>query len=180
MRENLLVLRDGKMSPLTVYLDTNIVSGLAKEDLTTDEHDALQHILEAYKQGKVSLVTSPITKEEIEEIPVEHRSKHETIYNLLIDVPIARTFRRGPRGMLGLGLSLRMGAGGKKLDPMFKALIALLPDKDDAKHLYHAAKSEVQYFLTTDKKTILNYRNKIKEICDVKALSPQEFMDILV
>jgi len=168
------------MSLLTIYLDTNIISGLAKEDLTTNEHDALRHILEAYKQGKVSLVTSPITKEEIGKIPVEHRSKHETIYNLLSDVPIARTFRRGARGMSGFGFSMSMSAGRKILDPMFKALIALLPDKDDAKHLYHAAKSEVQYFLTTDKKTILNYCNKIKEICDVKAVSPQEFLNILV
>jgi hypothetical protein len=161
------------MAFLTAYLDTCIVSGLAKEDLKTDEFEALRRILEERKQGNVSLVTSRVAQEEIERIPEDYRSKHEIIYNLLSDVPVAKAFRTDP------GLSL-MGVGlGVRLHPMLAKLNTLLPDEADARHLYQAARNSVQYFLTTDARTILAHSEQIEDICQVKAVSPQEFVKIM-
>jgi len=158
---------------LTAYLDTCIVSGLAKEDLSPDELEALRRILEERKQGNVSLVTSQVAKEEIERIPEEHRSKHEIIYNLLSDVPVARAFRTDPSlPLMGVG-------GGVRLHPILAKLNALLPDEADARHIYQAARNSVQYFVTTDARTILAHWERIEDICQVKALSPQEFVKII-
>jgi hypothetical protein len=161
------------MAMLNAYLDTCIVSGLAKEDLKADELEALRQILEKRKQGNVSLVTSRIAKEEIEKIPVTYRFKHEIVYNLLSDVPVAKAFRTDPRlPLMGIG-------GGVRQHPMLAKLRTLLPDDADARHLYQAARNSVQYFLTTDARTILSYREQIENICNVKAVNPHEFVEIM-
>jgi len=166
---------------LNAYLDTCIVSGLAKEDLSSDELESLQQILKERKKGKVSLVTSPVAKEELDKIPKEkYRFKHETIYNLLSDVPVVKEFQWLSRGPMGMGMGMSMGpVGGKRLDPLFDKLINLLPDEADARHLFQAAKNNVQYFITTDNKTILSYREQIEALCKVKVVNPQEFIEIL-
>jgi hypothetical protein len=162
------------MSPITAYLDTSIVSGLAKEDLKEDELEALSRILEQHKQGNVSLVTSTITQEEIKRIPEDYRRKHDTIYNLLVDLPVMREVFSG--GGLSLGLGLSLGSGG--FHPMYSKLCALLPDKTDARHIFQAARNDVQYFLTTDRRTILSYKEEIEQISNVKTVNPLEFLNI--
>ncbi len=164
------------MSFPTAYLDTCIVSGLAKQDLGSDELAALRKILKAWDRGKISLVTSSVAQEEIEKIPKEHRIEHETIYNLLSEVPVARTFKTTPGRLLLLGVG---GGPTRRTDPMFAELSCLLPDEADARHLFQAAKNMVHYFLTTDARTILSYHRQIEDICGVKVLSPQEFLTVL-
>ena len=80
------------MELLTAYLDTCIVSGLAKEDLAQPDLEALLKGLQKHKNEALSLVTPRVTKEEIDHIPKEYRLKHEVIYNLLSDLPVARAF----------------------------------------------------------------------------------------
>jgi hypothetical protein len=112
-------------------------------------------------------------KEEIDRIPEMHRSKHEIIYNLLSNVPIAKAFRTDS------GLTLMGVGGGVRLHPMLAKLNVLLPDEADARHIYQAAKNSVQYFLTTDARTILAHSEQIEDICQVKAVSPQMFVNIM-
>jgi len=162
------------MSILTAFLDTSIVSGLAKEDLKEEELAALREILKQHKQGRVSLVTSHIAKEEIERIPEAYRLRHEIIYSLLADVPVAKEV-----GIYGgsMSMGLNMGLGGAKIpNPIYVKLDTLLPGKTDARHIFQAAMNNVQYFLTTDVRTILSYRDQIEEICNVKVVSPLEFV----
>jgi hypothetical protein len=71
------------------YLDTNLVSGIRKQDLGS-EQQALRRILGAHKQGTIALVTSRVTHEEIQGLPPGAvREAHEDIYALLSDVPLA-------------------------------------------------------------------------------------------
>jgi hypothetical protein len=71
------------------YLDTNLVSGIRKQDLGA-EQQALRRFLAAHKQGTIALVTSPVTNEEIQRLPSGAvREAHEDIYALLSDVPLA-------------------------------------------------------------------------------------------
>jgi hypothetical protein len=65
------------------------------------------------------LVTSRITKEEIDRIPKEYRLQHEVIYNLLSDLPVARAFRTDS------GLMLMGVGGGVRLHPMLAKLQAI-------------------------------------------------------
>jgi hypothetical protein len=96
---------------MRAYLDTCIVSGLAKGDLGPDEAAALLRILEARKLGRVELVTSNIANGKISRIPEAHRTLHAVIYNLLADVKAAAPYR-ADSGLLLMGVG---GADGKIL-----------------------------------------------------------------
>lgn len=160
------------MESLSAYLDTCIVSGLAKGDLAQADIEALLKVLQRYKNGAVSLVTSRVTKEEIDCIPKEYRLPHEVIYNLLADLPVVKAFRTDS------GLMLMGVGGGIRLHPMLAKLTTLLTDEADARHLYQAARNGVRYFITTDARTIISRKAKIEEISHVLALRPTEFLSI--
>jgi hypothetical protein len=160
------------MESLIAYLDTCIVSGLAKGDLAQPNLEALLKVLQKHKKRALSLVTSQVTKEEIDRIPKEYRLQHEVIYNLLSDLPVARAFRTDS------GLMLMGVGGGVRLHPMLAKLNALLSDEADARHLYQAARNDIRYFITTDARTILRRKTEIEEISQVVAISPTEFLRI--
>jgi len=56
------------------YLDTCIVSGLVKNDLGAEQESALRRILEARDRGVIEIVTSEVTKAEIDRIHPQHRA----------------------------------------------------------------------------------------------------------
>ncbi|SPD71757.1 hypothetical protein PITCH_A1020002 [uncultured Desulfobacterium sp.] len=166
------------MAPLTAYLDTCIVSGIAKQDLKPEQQKAMSEILKNRKEGKVFIVTSRIAKDEIEKIPEQYRGSHESIYYLIADVPVARTVTIYPGGSMGLGMGLSLGASTPVPDPIYIALKNLLRDEKDAEHIFQASKNNIQYFITTDERTILSYSDKIVKISNVKVISPIEFNEI--
>jgi hypothetical protein len=152
----------------TVYLDTCVISGIVKQDLKAEDLIAITKILEEHKSKKLQLLTSEITKEELERIPAAFQTLHKTIYNLLNDIIIAQTFQTNSNlTLLGVG-------GGASEDPLFTKIKNLLPSEDDARHIFQASKNAVSIFLTTDYKTILRYAEQIKDITGVVALSPSQ------
>lgn len=153
---------------LSVYLDTCIISGLAKEDLIEQEYEALKFVLGLRKKGAIQLVTSPVAKAELDKIPVKWRNKHENIYNLLNDVPMKR-FRSIPF----LDLMDLTGLG--RLNRDYLKLRQLLADEEDAKHVYQAVRNGIQVFLTTDFRTILRNRAVVEEAFLIKLRKPSEF-----
>ena len=154
----------------SAYLDTCVVSGIAKGDLASETEAAVLEILRIYKDGKLGLVTSETTATEIHKIPAQYRAKHEMIYNLLANVPVAATHRTDS------GLTLMGVGGGTRVDPLYSALKAIVPDEQDAVHLFQAAMNKVKYFVTTDNKTILRYAMNIRSACGVLAVSPLELV----
>jgi hypothetical protein len=125
--------------------------------------------LNARKHGEVSLVTSHITKAEIDRVPQAYRPPHEVIYNLLADVPLARFWR------VDLGLTLMNIGGGRRQDRLFISLQRLLPDAEDAKHVFQAAKNNVGFLITTDHPTLIRFASAIEQLCGVIMLSPVAF-----
>lgn len=160
------------MESLTAYLDTCVVSGLAKSDLPKDDLRALRRILEARKRGQVEVVTSPVTKKEINQIPDHHRSSHEILYNLLQDVPEAKTHRTSGLSLVGVG-------GGPRQDPLLTALKGVLPDPSDAEHVFQATRNDVQYFITTDVRTLVRHTEAIQSLCGIKIVTPVQFKQLL-
>lgn len=152
------------------YLDTCVISGLAKEDIAEEEQKALLIILKAQKCGDLTLVTSDLTRRELANIPSEYRQKHEVIYNLLADVPIAKAFRRDP------GLMLMGVGGGVRLVKEMAQLTTLLKDENDAAHIYQSYKNEINHFLTVDSRTIISQKKEIENICGVLVMLPSEYV----
>ena len=155
------------------YLDTCIVSGLAKEDLPQSEQVALLEILRLHKAETIQLVTSVVVKEEIDKIPVEHRGKHEVIYNLLANIAISRV------SWTDSGLLLRGVGGGTRVDPLYSELKRLLPDEFDVQHVFQAIKSGADYFVTTDSRTILRYSEALQSKYGLRAITPSELAGAL-
>ena len=160
--------------PPTGYLDTNIVSGIRKEDLGT-EQDALRQILHAHKRGVLRLVTSSVTQEEMQMLPSGVREAHEDIYALLFDVPnvaeeslfVPPITNRGGSRLMGPVVVTEADLG---------ELRAILPDENDARHLFQSIRNGVDYFITADRKTILSRAAKIEAHFPISVRSPSQLV----
>jgi len=150
------------------------VSGLAKEDLSPGQQQALLELLRLYKGGQIKLITSFVVKQEIDRIPEGARTRHEMIYSLLSDIPRARFWQ------IRMGLTL-MGIGGgiPRQDPLYIKLKQLLPDEEDAQHIFQAIKNQVDYFITTDERTILRHRGELESTYGIRVVTPVELIRLV-
>ena len=156
------------MCSARAYLDTCIVSGLAKGDLTPDDLAALLRILEVRKTGTVELFTSEVAREEISKIPPEHRTQHSIIYGLLADVPCANTHYRIP--------PFRPAPMFRRKDELLVSLERLLPDAPDALHVFQAFKAGLPHLITVDRRTLLNHAATVFQLCNVQLVTPVWFL----
>lgn len=156
------------------YLDTCIVSGLAKSDLKDVDRSALLRILQDAKAGKLDLVTSEVTATELERIPDEYKNLHEVIYNLLLNVPSVRTHRSDS------GLTMMGVGGGSREDPLFGQLKQMLPDLGDAEHTFQAAMSKVEYLITVDGRSFLRFADEVSRLCEVRIITPPTFVQTVL
>jgi hypothetical protein len=77
-------LREALQEEFSIYLDTNIISAMAKpQDLRDDDLQAMEQILDAHQAGLVGLYTSEHAKEELDRIPEAFRKDHIRLYRLL-------------------------------------------------------------------------------------------------
>jgi hypothetical protein len=131
-----------------VYLDNNIVSAIAKDD-DLAQSDALDRLLKAMDEGKVDLVTSELTLQEIQRYQGSMRASVERIFRLLPKVKVVRWDE-----LVGMH-----SYGGKwgwvtspliENDPDYSALLALGLKTVDAQHVFVAGKQACDRFLTCD------------------------------
>jgi hypothetical protein len=162
------------MTP-TGYLDTNLVSGLVKEDLGDVELPALIELLRLREQGAIALCTSHITAEELSKIPAEVRGGHDDIYMRFDDVPaIDERFR--------MPMVIRGGPGTRIIGPPVVAdaalyqLRSILPDETDARHVFQAARNGVDYFVTCDDRTIVRHVAAVQEAVGIVVCLPSQLV----
>ncbi len=159
------------------YLDNNVVSAIGKDD-TASESDYLKQLLIAYKGGRVDLVTSELTLNEIKPYVGKGREQVESIYELLEKVPVVRWDE-----LLGIH-----SYGDKytwinspliQNDPLYDSLLKLRLDKpgkvQDAQHVFVASKQKCDVFLTLDRR-VLARANDIQRLCGLVVQKPSEFM----
>jgi hypothetical protein len=121
----------------------------------------------------IQLVTSELAHQEISRIPEQHRTRHEVIYNLLADIPVAQ-FK-----WIDSGLSLLGVGGGSRFDPLYLELKTILPDELDTQHVFQAIKSEADFFVTTDNRTILRHRKDLESRYAIQMVVPSELAGAL-
>jgi len=151
------------------YLDNNIVSSIARDDTAT-ESDALDALIAAFDAGKVDLVTSELTLEEIEHYSGPGRKLVERTFRLLKKVPVVRWDE-----MLGINsygdkytwLSSPMIQN----DPLYDALLKTGLGTIDARHVFVAAKQACTVFLTCDG-GVLARRGDIRKLCGLMVQKP--------
>src|SRR5262245_17774132 len=134
---------------MKVYLDNNIVSAIAKDDEPA-ESDALDHLLKAMEEGKVDLVTSELSLQEIRRYQGARRAPVERTFRLLPKVRVVRWDELV--GMHSYG-DARTWITTPLIEnyPEYGELLKLRLETVDAQHIYVAGKQVCDVFLTCDK-----------------------------
>jgi predicted nucleic acid-binding protein len=169
---------------MKVYLDTNIISALAKHDMPELTSRALMKLLDLSNMATFKLVTSEVARREIEKLehlppdPSLDRDKWilGVMYRLLEKVEFIEDHT-----VLGFHNQWdRYGGVSYPLvqdDPTSSALRQIGLDRTDAHHLMLAIRAGCQVFLTCDKRTILNRRHEIESrFPTIKLKEPTELL----
>jgi|SRR6266508_1199113 len=87
-----------------------------------------------------------------------------------------------PRGTVASHFScvdpglILMGVGGsRRQDRLFISLRSLLPNVEDAMHVFQAAKNGVGFLITADHRTLVRFSADIERLCGVIVRSPVAF-----
>jgi predicted nucleic acid-binding protein len=162
---------------MKAYLDTNIVSALVRDDVPS-ESEALSRLLEAEDDGRVQLVASNLTLEEINRVPPEYLPRLERQFYLLEKVAVVRwdelVFAR-PVASTKPGLVGPLSVN----EPMYDRLLNAGLDVNDARHLFVAAKQACQAFITFDNSRrtgILRRASRIQSLTGMAVQRPSEFL----
>lgn len=115
------------------YLDTCLISAVIKLDLNEIDQLALNKINDKYIANEVELFVSEHVEEELIKIPLQFRQKRLDVFDMFASAPKATV-----GGVTKIGLHGGVAANPKRRQ--MKALLSLLPDKDDAWHLFIASR----------------------------------------
>jgi predicted nucleic acid-binding protein len=155
-----------KATQMKIYLDNNIVSAIAKDD-HPDQSIALDKLLEEAESAKVEIVTSQITRKEIENYRGQHRKVIDRIYRMIGKV----TFVEDHTVVGAHSHWDRFGGESFPFvedDPISSFLRKIRLDRTDSHHLMLAIRANCDVFLTCDEKSILRYRSLIEAQFPIK------------
>lgn len=164
---------------IKVYMDTNIIMGLVRKNFSKKIIDAMDKILKLRKEGQIQIYVSDIVNSEIKEIPKKYVYYHRLIYDLIDNIAIRPKHfywihhsKLGPN-MGGVAWAPR-GFAEKIKDRLISKLEDIIPKKRnpkknqarlrDIEHLYQCKKNNIDLFWTEDKKTIIRYALKLKDL----------------
>ena len=163
------------MDEITIYLDTNILSRIPDLKVSEETANALAKLAGL---GMIRFVTSQKTKQEILRTSSQQRSSLlQFLYALIEKVPTYTVHYSGAIGAAPIGAT---PIGGDWTDPAYSELKRIF-DADDAEHIIQALRAKCDYFMTLDRKTILNraqhHLNELKGVCGGMALlSPEDLV----
>ncbi len=157
---------------MKAYLDTNILSAIVRDDYPK-ESEALDKLLEFAEAGKVEIVTSELTRKEIERYQGQQSKSVQRVYRLVGRVNFLEDHK-----LLGFhSESYPWGGGSFPLvedDRISSELRQIGLERTDAHHLMLAIRAGCEVFLTYDEKTILKHRTAIEGSFPIKLMKPSE------
>lgn len=162
------------MEKKLVYVDTCILSRIVDLRFSKSTAIAIDKLCDL---DMIELVTSPKTLEEfINTINSKKKTALKLLYKLISKLQNKETVIYTPAtwGSGRWGESV-WGGGSTSEDPIYSKIKEIF-DKDDTDHIYQAIKNDCKYFLTLDKRTILNPAKKYQNELDLILLD-MEFVD---
>jgi predicted nucleic acid-binding protein len=168
---------------MKVYLDTCIINSIVDlQHLTDNDADALGIIAE--HEGLEFFVSNKVS-DEIKKAKIEKRRSVltfvEKLFNRISDKNIIINGYSG-FGAIGFGTAY-FGGGHNEYNPLFIKLRKYF-DYDDSEHIFQAILANCDFFLTLDKKTIINPYNNMKSEIDTllgktKIKTPTQLAEII-
>jgi hypothetical protein len=159
--------------PRRAYVDTCVISGLARGELSPADSGAFLAISDAVAKSDVSLWASTVAKREIDQVPAQFRREHEREYSALGIVRASNTTN---------WIDDRPGSvtyGQRTVNPIFEAIGNIVSDRTDAEHLYQAKVNGIVDFITIDKRTILNKANELRRF-GLRVYSPAQYQQMVI
>ena len=159
-----------------VYLDTNILSRLQDERITLEGAESLLAIA---RHPEVCLLVSRYTRAELESAVDPRKAALLAFFGQLLPLLQWHDFEIGG----GIGDAIGSGIGGGSEDPLYTQLRRVF-DPGDALHIFQAMRSRCSFFLTLDRRTILNrvaeHSAHIAELCpDLTFVDPISLLGLL-
>ncbi len=156
---------------MDAYLDNAIVSGLARDQLES-EQSAAERLLDLHEAGEIRLYTSRVTKEEIERIRAPaNRKPKEAMAERVLRLPEVPEIR------YLTPISATRPFMGPVEDGRLSELRAIVSDYDDARHLFHAIGNDLPYFVTRDG-GVLHHHQRLLDDFGVTVLQPSALLEI--
>jgi hypothetical protein len=156
-------------SVMKAYLDNDVVSAIWKDD-NPKESAAIDKVLEAFDAGRLELVTSDVTRKEIDQYQGKGKAGVERIFRLLKKVPYVESHK-----LLGIhsygDATTWISSPLIEDDPTVKRLRDLGIKPTDAHHVMVAIKAVCDIFLTCDG-GILHHSHEIEKAFGIKPQSP--------
>lgn len=168
---------------IQVFMDTNIVSGLAKRDFPEQTVDAFFDVLDLSKSGQLQLWVSDLVLHELQEIPSDSRYYHDLIYRLLGNIRLKST--RVTDDLMNIQRGVWPLSVATSKHPLLKKLDAIIPPfanesrerarRHDISHLYQCIRNNIDVFWTEDRETVLSHAQELREL-GVLALNTSELI----
>lgn len=143
---------------------------MVKGELSSADSQAVARMGQLVADSRLSFWTSTVMKDELDRIPEPYRQEHLDAYNALRIVaghPTTSWIDDDPNSPTYQQQTVHL---------TFRKLQALLPDPDDARHLFQASANSVQDFITVDRATILNRSSQISDTVGLRVWSPADYM----
>ena len=154
---------------VSVYVDTCVISGRVKSELSPPEAEAVDRLIRQHEAGEIDLLRSQVVEDEIGRIPDQYRAPHRALLEVFLSVPVATVG----------GLTRATAMGFPMANPrrrLWNSLVDLLPDEGDRWHVFTACCSRARHMVTLDQRTILSRKAKILAATGLHVETPAEFM----
>lgn len=156
------------------YLDNTLVSAMGKQEHQSDLV-ALITLFALRDAGVISLVTSEVTRREVQRYRSSRRPDIEKVYDALEKVTLVETTE-----LVGINSYWDRHGGWNspviEHDPIWLELLGLNLDPTDAHHVMVAVRARCDAFLTIDKRTILWRRANVEAGFQIRLQTPSEFL----
>lgn len=149
------------MNKILTYVDTCILSRIIDLRFTKETGVAVDKLCNIVE---VDMVTSPKTLDEfMNVVDDKKRTALKLLFKIISKLQKKETTVYNPAtwGSVMWGESV-WGGGSNSEDPNYTKIKKIF-DADDADHIYQAHKNNCDYFLTLDRKTILNRAKKYEK-----------------
>jgi predicted nucleic acid-binding protein len=162
----------------SAYIETSVIVGWAKRDLPVAERRALGELALRWHTGEIELCTSEVAREELQKHALGRSAAEERIYSLFKQLPLATESHFMPALLGSRSRQIAQLFGGKLefTDEVFQRLLDIVPHRNDARHLFQAAHSGLDYFVTCDERSILLHAAAIEAAVAIKARSPTQLL----
>ncbi len=165
---------------MKAYLENSCVSAWAKEE-TANQFECVEQLLSLREEGKIDVVTSEVTREEIgkidfDKVPEKIRLRFQKVCALVKQMPYVEHQKLEGFNVLMTPNSFICSPRHEETTPFKKLFRVIKLSENDARHVYQAIEEKCDVFVTVDRHSILNKKSMIEAEFSIRLMLPSELV----